>query len=87
MAGHSLTIIGLELKTSGAANLLVFDPIFKVAPAITRLLGNKFTSQYPGRLLKAYRRGDGYLKKYSNFEILKSVYPALSLDLQVALSD
>ncbi|OJD12604.1 hypothetical protein AJ78_06828 [Emergomyces pasteurianus Ep9510] len=70
--GHSLTIVGYELRKSGSANLLVFDPMFKTSPAIERLVGNNhIRSQDPGRLIKAYRRGRGYLQKYKEFEILK----------------
>ena len=52
-------------------NLLVLDPMFKSAPAITRLIGAKFRAPIPDKLLKAYRRGDSYLQKYTSFEILK----------------
>ncbi|OAX79881.1 hypothetical protein ACJ72_05797 [Emergomyces africanus] len=70
--GHSLTIVGYELRKSGSANLLVFDPMFKTSPAIERLIGNNhIRSQDPGRLITAYRRGRGYLQKYKEFEILK----------------
>ncbi|KAK2797758.1 hypothetical protein FQN50_009087 [Emmonsiellopsis sp. PD_5] len=69
--GHSLTIVGFEIRKSGSVNLLVFDPMFKTAPAIERLLGNTVRSLDPARLLGAYRRGGGYLQKYKEFEILK----------------
>ncbi|EQL29094.1 hypothetical protein BDFG_08221 [Blastomyces dermatitidis ATCC 26199] len=70
--GHSVTIVGFETRKSGSANLLVFDPMFKTSPAIERLIGNKhITSQDPGRLIKAYRRGPGYLQRYKEFEVLK----------------
>ncbi|KAI4128568.1 MAG: hypothetical protein LQ338_002662 [Usnochroma carphineum] len=69
--GHSLTIIGLEIRKSGSRNLLVFDPSFKPSPGIQRLIGNKFGALAPEKLLKAYRRGDNYLSKHSSFEILK----------------
>ncbi|KKZ63187.1 hypothetical protein EMCG_02483 [[Emmonsia] crescens] len=70
--GHSLTIVGFEIHKSGSANLLVFDPMFKTSPAIERLIGNNhIRSQDPGRVIKAYRRGPGYLQKHKEFEILK----------------
>ncbi|KAL8791423.1 MAG: hypothetical protein Q9213_000039, partial [Squamulea squamosa] len=68
--GHSLTIVGLEVRKSGSRNLLVFDPSFKPSPGIQRLIGTKFRSPAPEVLLKAYRRGDGYLGKHSSFELL-----------------
>lgn len=69
--GHSLTIVGFEIRENGSANLLVFDPMFKTTPAIKRLLGATTKSPDPERLLKAYRRGGAYLQKYKEFEILK----------------
>ncbi|KAL8802123.1 MAG: hypothetical protein Q9200_006692 [Gallowayella weberi] len=69
--GHSLTIVGLEVRKSGSRNLLVFDPSFKPSPGIQRLIGARFRSASPEKLLKAYRRGDSYLGKHSSFELLK----------------
>lgn len=70
-AGHSLTIVGLEVRKSGSRNLLVFDPSFQPSPGIQRLIGAKFRAAAPEKLLKAYRRGDRYLGKHSTFELLK----------------
>ena len=71
-AGHSMTIVGLEAKKSGAVNLVVFDPMFNPSPAIKRLVGsNSFRVPKPERLLKAHRRGETYLGRYRDFEILK----------------
>jgi hypothetical protein len=70
--GHSMTIVGLEVKHSGAVNLVVFDPMFNPSPAIKRLVGsNSFRTPDPERLLKAHRRGESYLGRYRAFEILK----------------
>ncbi|KAL9031907.1 MAG: hypothetical protein Q9196_000103 [Gyalolechia fulgens] len=69
--GHSLTIVGLEIRKSGSRNLLVFDPSFKPSPGIERLVRSTFRAAAPEKLLKAYRRGDSYLSKHSSFEILK----------------
>ncbi|KAG5287078.1 DUF1671 domain-containing protein [Histoplasma ohiense] len=70
--GHSLTIVGFEIRKSGSSNLLVFDPMFKTSPAIERLIGNsRVRPQDPRCLIKAYRRGPGYLHKHKEFEILK----------------
>lgn len=66
-----MTIVGLEKRKSGSSNLLVLDPMFKPSPGIMRLLGTQFRTEHPEKLLKAYRRGDLYLGKYKNFEILK----------------
>ena len=77
--GHSLTIVGLEIRKSGAASLLVLDPMFKTSPGISRLIGSRFRSLAPDKLLKAYRRGHSYLSKYHSFEILK--YASLYVQL------
>lgn len=69
--GHSLTIVGFERRKNGTRNLLVFDPIFKPSPGIQRLKGTTFSVAGPERLLKAYRRGEIYLQRYENFELLK----------------
>ncbi|KAF5864975.1 hypothetical protein ETB97_005862 [Aspergillus alliaceus] len=53
------------------ANILVFDPMFKPSPAVKRLKGTPAVYADPTRILKGYRRGAGYLQKYSVFEILK----------------
>ncbi|KAJ5081398.1 hypothetical protein NUU61_009662 [Penicillium alfredii] len=68
--GHSMTIVGFEIRDNGSANLLVFDPMFKTSPAIHRLVGTSARPPDPGRLLKAYRRGTPYLQKYKLFELL-----------------
>ena len=55
-------------------NLLVFDPMFKTAPGIARLVNQTFRAPQSEKLLKAFRRGDSYLGKYNSFEILKYVH-------------
>lgn len=69
--GHSLTIVGLEKRKSGAMNLLVFDPMFRPSPGVLRLVDTRFRVAGPDKLLKAYRRGDTYLEKHRCFELLK----------------
>lgn len=80
--GHSLTIIGFERKVNGARNLLVFDPMFHDAPGVSRLVGEEVGGKL-GKgveaedLLRAYRRGSRYLKRYNEFEILRLVVEPL----------
>ncbi|KAJ9300304.1 hypothetical protein DTO271G3_2421 [Paecilomyces variotii] len=70
--GHSLTIIGFEVREDGTANLLVFDPMFRTSPAIQKLIGTTVRpSVNPARLMRAYRRGTSYLRKFKAFETLK----------------
>lgn len=68
-----MTIVGLEVRKSGDMNLLVFDPMFKTPAPIVALTGTKSPTPLtsPRRLLRAFRRGDSYLKQYSSFELLK----------------
>ncbi|CAI7671695.1 unnamed protein product [Penicillium pancosmium] len=73
--GHSMTIIGFEVRDDNTANLLVFDPMFKTSPAMSRLIGTSAKSDNPARLLKAYRRETRYLQKYKIFELLKLPTP------------
>jgi len=69
-----MTIIGMERESDGARNLLVFDPSFKDASGITKLVGRKFPKHpNPYGALQSYRRGNRYLKKYREFEVLRSV--------------
>ncbi|KAH9909816.1 peptidase family C78-domain-containing protein [Xylariomycetidae sp. FL2044] len=69
--GHSLTIVGLEKRTNNTAELLVFDPMFRDPSSITCHVGRRFVHRHPDDALKLYRRGNKYLKKYTEFEILK----------------
>jgi hypothetical protein len=67
-----MTIIGFEKKRDGSKNLIVFDPMFHDASKILRLVdAPRFKHKMPGELLKAYRRGVRYLRKYNEFEVLK----------------
>jgi zinc finger-containing ubiquitin peptidase 1 len=69
-----MTIVGIEQKKDGAKNLIVFDPMFHDAANVLRLVGNdKFKMKSPEDMLRAYRRGARYLRKYSEFEILRYI--------------
>ncbi|KAH8167762.1 hypothetical protein CIB48_g483 [Xylaria polymorpha] len=84
--GHSLTIVGLERRVSGSLKLLVFDPMFHDPDGVTRLIGraghhssskedrNKIRHamhRSPDSMLRLYRRGNNYLRKYHEFELLR----------------
>lgn len=69
--GHSMTIVGFERRMNGSGDLLVLDPMFKPSPGVSRFIGVQFRTAAPEKLLKAYRRGSSYLRKYSTFEILR----------------
>lgn len=68
-----MTIVGIERRTDGSRNLIVFDPMFHDASQITKQIGERFKAKEPADLLRAYRRGIKYLKKYNEFELLKYV--------------
>ena len=68
-----MTIVGFERRDNGSSGLLVLDPMFKPSPGVSRFIGVQFRAAAPEKLLKAYRRGSSYLRKYSTFEILKYV--------------
>jgi zinc finger-containing ubiquitin peptidase 1 len=72
-AGHSMTIIGIEKQRDGGINLLVFDPMFRDSSVILERVGQKFAYKHPDHPLKAYRRGNKYLRRYREFELLRLV--------------
>lgn len=72
--GHSMTIVGVEQRLEGILNLVVFDPMFNPSPALKKLAisgTTSFRTAEPEKLLKAHRRGERYLEKYRDFELLK----------------
>lgn len=77
--GHSMTIVGFERRVDGTAELLVFDPMFRVSSTISRQAGRgRFSPshyQTSDQMLRMFRRGKRYLRKYSEFEILKYRLP------------
>lgn len=79
--GHSMTIVGLEKQTDGKKNLLVFDPTFRDSSVITQRVGTEFTYRHADHALNAYRRGHKYLRRYREFEVLRSASSTISLML------
>jgi hypothetical protein len=72
VVGHSMTIVGFERKVDGSKNIMVFDPTSPDSSNVTQLIDlKKFTLKQPEDVLRAYRRGVKYLKKYNEFELLK----------------
>ncbi|VUC21862.1 unnamed protein product [Clonostachys rosea] len=70
--GHSMTIIGFEKQTNGKSNLLVFDPGYRDPSVVSNLVGKPF--RHPpakaSAVLESYRRGNKYLRRFGEFEIL-----------------
>ena len=73
-----MTIIGIEKRLGGSRSLLVFDPAYKPSKAMSKTLDcNSITASgadVPSMsLIKPYRRGKKYLKRYHAFETLRLV--------------
>ncbi|OQV05240.1 hypothetical protein CLAIMM_10012 [Cladophialophora immunda] len=72
--GHSQTIVGVEQRLNGAVNLVVFDPMFHLSPALKKLAFSRCTTfrcAQPEKLLKAHRRDERYLESYKDFELFR----------------
>ncbi|KAJ9603242.1 hypothetical protein H2200_012020 [Cladophialophora chaetospira] len=72
--GHSMTIVGVEQRIDGSVNLVVFDPMFNPSSPLKKLaMANTtaFRAHDPEKLMKAHRRGEKYLEKYKQFELLR----------------
>jgi hypothetical protein len=79
-----MTIVGFEQKKDGSKDLIVFDPMFHDNANVLRLVDKKnFRIKSPEDMLRAYRRGVKYLKKFNEFEILR--YVSSFLDEQLNL--
>lgn len=81
--GHSMTIVGVECRSDGLVNLVVFDPMFNPSLDLKRLAlsrSRSFKCNAPEKLMKAHRRGDKYLSKYRAFELLKLTSSTPPLD-------
>ena len=71
-----MTIVGLEKLKDGSSNLLVFDPMYKPSPGVSRQIGAPYRVMNPGRLLKSHSRGESYLRRHMTFEILMYDLPS-----------
>ena len=70
--GHSMTIVGWESRYDGGVNLIVFDPMFQPNATIKSMAVTKSLSiKEPAKMMKAHRRGESYLAKYHDFELLQ----------------
>lgn len=70
---HSLTVVGIEWRTDGTSNLLVFDPLFRTPDGMFRLLEKRLSpstmsSRHVYDVMRIYRRKSKYLAKYDSFE-------------------
>ncbi|KAI9834874.1 MAG: hypothetical protein M1819_002782 [Sarea resinae] len=78
---HSLTIVGIEIRSDGSSDLLVFDPAYSLSPSMRKAVkrcqeepGNGSTisvgSNYARRVLKPHRRRKHQMQLYTRFETL-----------------
>lgn len=92
--GHSMTIVGVERRfitsknpkvNSTRLSLVVFDPMFNPSSALKVLREHQdlpWKAEEVARLLKAHRRGNQYLSRYRDFELLKLTEIAASNELE-----
>ncbi|KAF3925637.1 hypothetical protein ABW21_db0207442 [Orbilia brochopaga] len=75
--GHSMTIVGIERYNDGSLCFICFDPMFSPSQAIRGLIGQKRVRSNIayGKLLRAFRRGGAYLKRYKIFEMVEFAAP------------
>lgn len=74
-----MTIVGIEKRKDGSRSLLVFDPAYNPSKKMLKMLdrASAINSIDPPRsLIKPYRRGENYLKRYHAFETLRLVVPS-----------
>ncbi|KAK6350670.1 hypothetical protein TWF718_003855 [Orbilia javanica] len=71
--GHSMTIVGIEQYKCGTLCFLCFDPMFSPSQNIRKLIGERRIRPNiaHGKLLKSFRRGGQYLKRYDIFEMVE----------------
>ena len=77
--GHSMTVVGWESRYDGGVNLVVFDPMFQPNATIKRMaMTGSLSVREPAKVMKAHRRGENYLAKFNDFELLmlKAATPA-----------
>jgi len=70
--GHSMTIVGLERSHDGSVHLIVFDPSYRDSSLVRGWVGKtvKHPKEKVDNVLSHYRRGNKYLRKYHEFEVL-----------------
>ncbi|KAI9661652.1 MAG: hypothetical protein M1821_008890 [Bathelium mastoideum] len=73
--GHSLTIVGFEVRKDGSRSLLVFDPMYVVSKEMQRVRDR--ATRLPrsvSALLRMYRRSQESLGRYRDFETVEYVF-------------
>ena len=73
-----MTIVGIEKQKGGSRSLLVFDPAYGPSKEMLKMVNVTSTTnriEPSTSLIKPYRRGKSYLKRYHAFETLRLVVP------------
>lgn len=65
-----MTIVGIEKRKNGSRNLLVFDPAYCPSKKMLRIVSGHRDLKYSDSLVKPYRRGKMYLRRFNAFETL-----------------
>lgn len=68
--GHSMTIVGLERRSDGERNLLVFDPSFAVAEMIKQLANGRVPKSKIETIMAAFRQDTSKLARWKEYEIM-----------------
>ena len=68
---HSMTIVGIAKRKDGSRNLLVFDPAYYPSRDMTKMASGESDFKYSKSLIKPYRRGKRYLRRFTAFETLR----------------
>ena len=74
-----MTIVGIEKRKDGSRSLLVFDPAYNPSKEMLKILNLASAtngSKPQISLIKPYRRGKNYLKRYHTFETLRLGTPS-----------
>ncbi|KAM3420408.1 hypothetical protein BST61_g3682 [Cercospora zeina] len=75
--GHSMTIVGLHKARPGGRSLLVFDPAWQAPSAMRSSEDLNGQPRWKRNwTLKMYVKTEGYLKRFSGYEILEVRPPA-----------
>ena len=68
---HSMTIVGIEKRKNASRSLLVFDPAYCPSKEMLRIVSGHRDLKYSDSLVKPYRRGKRYLRRFNAFDTLR----------------
>ncbi|KAF1813293.1 hypothetical protein P152DRAFT_395122 [Eremomyces bilateralis CBS 781.70] len=71
--GHSLTIVGYEIRKNGAVNLVVYNNMFRPPPALNVHNISKIKPKATVECMKGFRRNEERLRNHNAFEVVALV--------------